>query len=73
MSAINLTDYLDSKGVIAPERDPARKMADSLTDVVAHASDFDLYDDAPGPICFKCRNRERRVIETGITENDVVV
>ena len=38
MYVIDLTHYLDSKGAIAPERGPARKMADFLTAVVAHAS-----------------------------------
>ena len=65
MYVIDLTHYLDTKGAIAPERGPARKMADFLTAVVAHASDFDRSDDAPGPVCFKCRKRDQRVVETG--------
>jgi hypothetical protein len=73
MYVIDLTHYLDAKGAIAPERGPARKMADFLTTVVAHASDFDRSDDAPGPVCFKCRKRDQRIVETGITESDVVV
>lgn len=47
-------------------------MADFLTAVVAHASDFDRSQDVPGPVCFKCRKRGQRVVETGITEDDVV-
>lgn len=70
MYVIDLTHYLDSKGANAPERGPARKMADFLTAVVAHASDFDRPDDAPGPVCFKCRKLDQRVVETGITEDD---
>ncbi len=31
MYVIDLTHYLDAKGAIAPERGPARKMADFLT------------------------------------------
>ena len=73
MYVIDLTHYLDSKGAIAPQRGPARKMADFLTAVVAHASDFDRPDNTPGPVCFKCRKRDQRVVETGITEDDVVV
>ena len=69
----DLTHYLDSKGAIAPERGLARKMADFLTAVVAHASDLDRPDDVPGPACFKCRKRDRRVVETLITADDVVV
>ncbi len=73
MYVTDLTHYLDSKGAIAPERGPARKMAEFLTAVVAHASDFDRPYDAPGPLCFKCRQRGRRAVETAITEEDVVV
>ena len=73
MYVIDLTHFLDAKGAIAPARGPARKMADFLTAVVAHASDFDRPADAPGPVCFKCRKRDQRVVETGITESDVVV
>lgn len=73
MYVIDLTHYLDSKGAIARERSPARKMADFLTAVVAHASDFDRSDDVPGPVCFKSGKRDRHVVDTGITEVDVVV
>lgn len=73
MYVTDLTHYLDSKGAIAPERGPARKMADFLTAVVAHASDFDRPYDAPGPFCFKCRRRNRRAVDTAITADDVVV
>jgi hypothetical protein len=72
MYVIDLTHYLDSQGAIAPLWGPARKMADFLTAAVAHASDFDRSDDAPGPACFKCVKRDRRVVETGVTEDDVV-
>ena len=65
MYVIDPTHFLDSKGAIAPERGSARKMADFLTAVVAHASDCDRPDDAPGPVCFKCRKRDQRVVETG--------
>lgn len=73
MYVIDLAHYLDPKGAIAPERGPGRKMADFLTAVVAHASDFDRSDTAPGPVCFTCRKRDHRVVETGITADDVVV
>ncbi len=73
MYVIDLAHYLDSKGAIAPERGPARKMADFLTAVVAHASDFNRPDDRPGPACFKCRKRDQRVVETGMAQDDVVV
>lgn len=70
---IDLTHFLDPKGAIAPERGPARKLADFVTAVVAHATDFSRADNAPSPLCFKCRKRERRFVETGLTENDLVV
>ncbi|MCG3775937.1 MAG: hypothetical protein JW395_2785 [Nitrospira sp.] len=66
MYVINLTHYLDAKGAIAPERGPARKMADFLSAVVAHASDFDRSHNEPGPVCFKCRKRDHRVVDTGL-------
>lgn len=70
---IDLNHYLDAKGAIAPERGPARKVADFLTTVVAHASEFDRPQDTPGPICFKCRKRDQRRVDTGLTEDDIVV
>jgi hypothetical protein len=70
---IDLTHYLDPKGAIAPERGPARKFADFVTTVVAHATDFDRHDDTPGPLCFKCRKRDQRFVETGLTEDNLVV
>lgn len=73
MYVTDLTHYLDSKGAIALGGTAPQKMAGFLTAVVAHASDFDRPDDAPGPVCFKCRKRDQRVVETGITEDDVVV
>jgi len=70
MYVIDLTQYLDSKGAIAPERGPARKMADFLTAV---PSDYDRPDDTPSPVCLKCPKHDRRGVETGTTEDDVVV
>ena len=69
---IDLTHYLDPRGAIAPERGPARKFADFLTAVVAHATDFDRPEETAGPLCFKCRKRDRRAVDTGITEDDRV-
>jgi hypothetical protein len=70
---IDLTHYLNPRGAIAPERGPARNFADFLTAVVAHATDFDRPDETAGPLCFKCRKRERRAVDTVITEDDRVV
>ena len=70
---IDLAHYLDPRGAIAPERGPARKFADFVTGVVAHATDFDRPDETAGPLCFKCRKRDRRAVDTFITEDDLVV
>jgi hypothetical protein len=73
MYVIDLNHFLDARGAIAPEKGPARKMADFLAAVVAHASDFERADDAPGRPCFKCRKRDRHTVDTGITGDDAVV
>jgi hypothetical protein len=73
MYVIDARHYLDDKGNIAPERGPARKMADFVTSVIAHASNFDRPDDAPAPACFRCRKRDNRCVDTGIGEDDAVV
>jgi hypothetical protein len=70
---IDLTHYLDAKGAIASERGAARKFADFVTAVVAHATDFDRSDDTPGPLCIKCRKRDQRAVETALTEDDFVI
>ena len=72
MYVIDARHFLNDKGDIGPERGPGRKMADFVTAVIAHESNFDR-PDSPGPVCFKCRKRDQRVVETGITEDDVVV
>ena len=73
MYVIDLTHYLDARGAIAPERGPARKFADFLTAVVAHATDFDRPDETPGPLCFKCRKRDRHAVDTGFAEDNRIV
>ena len=73
MYVIDTRHYLNDNGSIAPDRGPARKMADFVTSVVAHASDFDRSDDVRGPACFKCRKRDDRRVETGIAEDGVVI
>jgi hypothetical protein len=73
MYMIDAGHYLDDKGDIAPKRGPARRMADFVTSVIAHASDFDRPDGSPGPVCFRCRKRDNRCVDTGIAEDDTVV
>lgn len=73
MYIIDVTHYLNDKGAIEPQRGPARKFADFVTSVVAHASDFDRSEDVPGPVCFKCRKRDERRVQTALLEDDVVI
>jgi len=48
-------------------------MASFLTAVVVHASDFDRPADVPGPICFKCRKRDQRVVDIATAESGLIV
>ena len=73
MYVIDARHYLNDKGLIAVQKGPARRMADFVTAVVAHASDFDRPEEAPGPTCFKCRKRDDRRVETGMAEDEVIV
>ena len=73
MYLIDLTHFLDDKGAIEPPRGAARRLADFAAAVVAHASNFDRPDEVPGPACFKCRTRDERRVETGITDDNVIV
>jgi hypothetical protein len=70
---INTRHYLDEKGDIEPKKGPARKLADFTVAVIAHASDFERSENTPGPVCFKCRKRDDRRVETGMTDDDTVV
>ena len=73
MYVIDARHYLNEKGDIAAERGPARKMADFVTSVVAHATDFERLERIPGPSCFKCPKRDDRRVQTGITDDDVII
>jgi hypothetical protein len=73
MYVIDARHYLDDKGNIAPKRGPARKLAEFVTSVIAHACDLDRPDGTPGPPCFRCRKRDNRRVDTGIGEDDAVV
>ena len=73
MYVIDLTHYLDERGAIAPQRGPARKFADFVTAVVADATNFDRPEEAPGPLCFKCRKRDQHFVATTVTEDDLVI
>jgi len=73
MYVTDVRHYLNEVGDVAPQRGPARKMANFVTSVIAHASDFDRPEETAGPVCFKCRKRDDRRVETGITDDDVVV
>jgi hypothetical protein len=70
---VDVAHFLDEKGAIGPQRGPARKLAEFVTAVVAHASDFDRPDDTPGPVCFRCRKRDNHRVDTLITADGAVV
>ena len=53
MYIIDATHYLDDKGAIAPQKEPARKFADFVGAVIAAATHPGSEMVAPG--CFKCR------------------
>ena len=48
-------------------------ITDFVTSVIAHASDFDRPESTLGPFCFKCRTRDNRRVDTGMTDDDAVV
>ena len=48
-------------------------MADFITLVVVHASDFERPEITPGPVCFKCRQRDNCRVDTGMTDDATVV
>ncbi|GAC1426887.1 MAG: hypothetical protein NVSMB6_27140 [Burkholderiaceae bacterium] len=73
MYVIDVRHYLDGKGGIGPEKGPARKMADFITSVIAHASDFDRPDNMPGPACFRCRKRDNHCVDTSLADDDAIV
>ncbi len=70
---IDLTHYPDTRGAIAADRSRARKLANFVTAVVAHVSDFERADSLPGPLCFRCRKQDRRAAEAALTEDDLVI
>lgn len=72
MYVIDARHYLDDKGNIGPDKGPARKMANFITSVIGHASDFDRPENTPGPVCFKCRKRDNNRVDTGMTGDAVV-
>jgi hypothetical protein len=69
----DLTHFLNTKNAIESQRGPERKMADFLTTVVARASDVDRSAGTSGPLCFKCRKKDRSVVDTAIIEANVVI
>jgi len=72
MYVIDARHYLNEKGDIAAARGAARRMADFVTSVISHASDFDRPEETPGPACFKCRKRGDHRVDTDIADDDAV-
>jgi len=73
MYVIDARHYLNDKGDIAADRGAARKMAEFMLSVIAHASDFDRPEAAAGPTCFKCRKRDGCSVDTGIVGDGAVI
>jgi len=73
MYMIDIRHYLNDKGDIEAGKGPARKMADFITLVIAHASDVGRLKNAPGPLCFKCRKRDNYRVFTGVAADETVV
>jgi hypothetical protein len=61
MYITDLTHSLDASGAIASRRGPARKLAEFLTSVVAHASASNLAERMTIPPCVHCRDPGRGV------------
>jgi ribosomal protein L37AE/L43A len=57
LHVIDIKHYLDASGAIAPVKGPARRMAQFVADVVAHASDT-TGEPPAAPKCFKCGKSE---------------
>ena len=69
---IDIRHYLNDKGDIEPGKGPARKTADLITSVAAHASDVGKLENALGPLCFRCRKRGNCRVLTGVAANETV-
>ena len=50
----DIKHFLDEKGAIAPQRGPARRMAEFHAGAIAYATDFDD-SGLLAPVCFKCK------------------
>lgn len=72
MYVINARHYLNDKGAIAPEKGAAKKMAEFVTAVVAHASNFDRAEDIPGPLCQRCKKSEGQHVETAMDDDEII-
>ena len=69
---IDLRHWLDERGALAQTQGRAQRLAEFTAAVVAHESNFDRDRDLPGPLCFKCRRRVARPVNTDMTEDDVI-
>jgi hypothetical protein len=72
MYVIDARHHIERNGFIAVKRGPARKMANFVAAVVAHTSDFDRPEVAPGPVCFKCRKRDGRRVRTSLVDDQTI-
>ena len=72
MYVIDIRHHLNDKGDIEPGKGPACKMADFITSVITHASEVGRLENAPGPLCFKCRKRDNCRVLTGVAADETV-
>lgn len=72
MYLINARHYLNDKGAVAPEKGAAKKMAEFVMAVVAHASNFDRAEEVPGPLCHRCKKSEDQHVKTAMDDDEFI-
>ena len=72
MYVINARHYLNDKGAIAPEKGAAKKMAEFVMAVVAHASDFDRAEEVQGPLCHRCKKSADQHVKTAMDDDEII-
>lgn len=72
MYVTDLTHFLDAHGAIAPRRGPARKMAEFLASVVAHATASHRGDSGVAPTCVKCRGAQTPDVATALGDDGAI-
>ena len=50
----------------------AKKMAEFVMAVVAHASNFDRAEEFPGPLCHRCKKSEDQHVKTAMDDDEII-